>query len=238
MTFIGRDATGKLLGSASQVFDDVLSIRANLGSDDDNVSILAGVDADAVLNGQGGNDTLGYSGNGAATLDGGAGNDRLRGGPNNDVLRGRADHDVLEGLEGNDLLEGGAGNDEFDGGLGADTTKGGAGDDKILWDARSGADVITDDSVFADNDELTILGLLNANGSNVDDSITLSANAGIITVDTADDDLTVDETELISVLLAGGADTVTVQDLSGTDLDMLGIDLAGAHDIGPAVQLP
>ena len=238
VTFIGRDATGKLLGSASQVFDDVLSIRANLGSDDDNVSILAGVDADAVLNGQGGNDTLGYSGNGAATLDGGAGNDRLRGGPNNDVLRGRADHDVLEGLEGNDLLEGGAGNDEFDGGLGADTTKGGAGDDKILWDARSGADVITDDSVFADNDELTILGLLNANGSNVDDSITLSANAGIITVDTADDDLTVDETELISVLLAGGADTVTVQDLSGTDLDMLGIDLAGAHDIGPAVQLP
>jgi Ca2+-binding RTX toxin-like protein len=137
------------------------------------------------------------------TLDGGDGNDNLAGG------------------SGTELLLGGFGNDSIDGNRGDDLALMGAGDDTFVWDPGDGSDTVrgrfgTDTMLF--------------NGANAAERIDLSANGnrlrffrdiGNITMDTAD-------VELIDFKALGGADVVTVNDLSGTDVTNVRADLAGA----------
>lgn len=88
----------------------VTSILVDAGSGNDLVTIAAGLQISAELNGGAGNDRL----------IGGSGNDRLLGGTGNDNLLGGAGDDHLDGGFGDDTLNGQAGSNKLIGGLGND----------------------------------------------------------------------------------------------------------------------
>ena len=156
----------------------------------------------------------------ATTIRGGAGNDTLIGGAGADTLRGDSGNDTLVGGSGNETLDGGAGDDHIDGNRGNDVAFMGAGDDTFTWDPGDGSDTIegqdgVDTMVF--------------NGAAAAEHVDLSANgsrlrffrdvAGI-TMDTAG-------VERVDFNALGGADVVTVNNLAGTDVNDVNVDLAG-----------
>jgi hypothetical protein len=135
------------------------------------------------------------------TLDGGAGNDTLGGGA------------------GAESLIGGDGNDSIDGNGGADTGLMGAGDDTFVWDPGDGSDVVEGQ----DGADTMLF-----NGAGGGEQVDLSANGnrlrffrtqGTITMDTAG-------VERVDFNALGGADLVTVNDLTGTDVTDVRVDLA------------
>jgi Ca2+-binding RTX toxin-like protein len=137
------------------------------------------------------------------TIAGGPGNDRIAGG------------------SGAETLVGGDGDDSVDGNRGNDVARLGAGDDTFVWDPGDGSDTVegedgTDTMLF--------------NGANIAERFVLSANGprlrftrdiGTITMDTAG-------VEIVDTRALGGADTTTVNDLSGTDVKTVDIDDGGS----------
>ncbi len=169
-------------------------------------SIDIGTSENLVLNANGGDDSHAATGNLATlikvTVDGGAGNDNLL------------------GSNGIDLLLGGDGTDFVDGQQGNDVAFLGAGDDTFQWDPGDGSDVVegqdgTDEMVF--------------NGSAANERMEASANGGRIrfTRDVANIVMDLNDVESILAKTLGGTDTLTVNDLSGTDVVDVHGDLAG-----------
>ncbi len=160
---------------------------------------------DLVVSGLAGDDSIsagnGLAGLAALTIDGGDGNDTIAGG------------------DGADLLIGGAGNDTVDGNRGSDTAFLGAGDDTFVWDPGDGSDVVEGQ---AGNDTMLF------NGSNAGEKIDLSANGSRLRLFRDVGNITMDTNgvETVDVNLLGGADTLTVHDLSGTDVTSVKTDLA------------
>ncbi len=160
-------------------------------------SIDIGTSENLTLNANGGDDTFTGS-NGLApliqvTVDGGTGNDKLTGGDGNDVLLGG---------DGNDLVVGGRGND---------VALMGAGDDTFVWNPGDGSDTI-EGQAGAD----TML----FNGANINEKMDVSANGGRVrfTRDVANIVMDLNDVESIVANTLGGADLLTVNDLSGTDV--------------------
>ncbi|MCG3128074.1 MAG: hypothetical protein CHACPFDD_02948 [Phycisphaerae bacterium] len=159
-----------------------------------------------VLNAQGGDDSLACTGNLAAliqiTADGGAGDDALLGSNGADVLMGGDDDDFIDGQQGNDTVLMGAGDDTFqwDPGDGNDTVEGQAGHDRVLF-----------------------------HGSNIGEVLDFSANAARLrfTRNIGSVVLDADGVEQFDLRTLGGADTVMVNDLSGTAMTQVNVDLAG-----------
>jgi predicted lipoprotein with Yx(FWY)xxD motif len=140
----------------------------------------------------------------ALTLDGGAGNDTIAGG------------------QGVETSIGGDGNDVIDGNKGNDTALLGAGDDLFVWDPGDGSDVVEGGDGRSDT--------MRFNGAAAAEQFTLSANGnrlrffrdvGNVTMDTAG-------VEHVDVNALGGADVVTFNDLNGTDVSSVNVDLAGS----------
>jgi Ca2+-binding RTX toxin-like protein len=136
------------------------------------------------------------------TIDGGDGNDTIAGG------------------KGAETLLGGNGKDSIDGNGGNDRALLGAGDDTFVWDPGDGSDTIegqdgTDTMVF--------------NGANVAEQVDLSANGNRLKFFRVQANITMDTAgvERVDFNALGGADLVTVNDLSGTDVSSVNIDLAG-----------
>lgn len=160
-----------------------------------------------VVDGAGGADVLSVSNaNGSftdetVTLRGGDGPDTLTGGTGSDTLDGGPGSDVLDGNTGSDLLLGGADGDRFgwDPGDGSDTLDAGTGDDRLRFSASNAAEQI---------------GLTDVGGH-----VRLTRDVGSVVLD-------LDGLEAIDLGLLGGADTVTVADLQGTDLTTVDTDLA------------
>ena len=137
------------------------------------------------------------------------------------TIDGGAGADSLAGGSGAELLLGGDGNDSIDGNRGNDVAFVGAGDDTFVWDPGDGSDVV-EGQEGAD----TML----FNGAGGPEQVDLSANGnrlrffrtqGTITMDTRG-------VERVDFNALGGADTVTVNDLTGTDVASVNVDLAGA----------
>jgi hypothetical protein len=166
------------------------------------------------INGGGGNDTIVASSILADTVmlteNGDAGNDTLVGSRGNDTLIGGDGDDCLEGFRGNDLALMGAGNDTFDWeqGDGSDTVQGQGGHDTMLFNGSN------EDEAFD----------ISASGKSVRFLRTL-ANAANVTMDLSG----VEEVDLSA---RGGADTIVANDLSGTDLTALNLDLDSALGTG------
>lgn len=164
-----------------------------------------------VLNANGGDDSFAASGDLASLIaldvDGGPGNDTINGGNGNDTLSGGAGDDVVDGNAGSDSAQLGDGNDTFvwDAGDGSDTVEGQAGQDTLVFNGASGTEKFD----------------LFANGSRA----LLARDVGNIKMD-------LNGIENVDANALGGADTVTVDDLSGTDVVETDVSLAGAPKTG------
>jgi Ca2+-binding RTX toxin-like protein len=169
-------------------------------------SIDIGTSENFVLNANGGDDTFSGSNGLAAliqlTVDGGTGND------------------VILGGDGSDLLIGGDGNDVIDGNRGDDVALMGAGDDVFIWDPGDGSDVVEGQGGFD---------AMHFNGANVSENIDISANGGRIRFfrNVANIVMDLNDVEDIAFNALGGADNIVVNDVSGTDLVQVELNLSG-----------
>jgi Ca2+-binding RTX toxin-like protein len=162
------------------------------------------------------------------TINANRGNDLVRidesNGPFTDSIQTRIDggdgNDTIAGGKGVETLLGGRGNDSIDGNGGNDLALLGAGNDTFVWDPGDGSDIV-EGQAGAD----TML----FNGANASEQIDVSANGnrlkffrvqGNITMDTAG-------VERVDFNALGGSDVVTVNDLTGTDVRRVNVDLAG-----------
>ncbi|NRF65848.1 hypothetical protein HLB44_02490 [Aquincola sp. S2] len=151
-----------------------------------------------------GDDTvIGFNGLGtliALDIDGGAGNDTLTGG------------------DGADRIAGGDGTDSVTGGRGADTLLLGYGNDRAVWNPGDGSDSI-DGQGGADT--------LQFNASNAGEKLALSADGSrvLLTRDIATVTMDLQGIETVNLQALGGADTITLQRLSGTALRQVNVDL-------------
>jgi Ca2+-binding RTX toxin-like protein len=136
----------------------------------------------------------------------------LNGGEGNDTITGGAGNDTLMGGDGNDTVTGGGGNDSADLGKGNDlfVWNPGDGDDKI--EGGDGIDTLrfVDSAV---NQEINIT----TNGGG---RTNLLADVGVVFAD-------LNDVERIELRLLGGEDTVRVNDLVGTEVTAVVVDLAG-----------
>jgi Ca2+-binding RTX toxin-like protein len=159
------------------------------------------------VNGLGGNDTIN-----ASALKAGQINLTINGGAGDDKIIGSQGDDTVFGAQGNDTALLGAGNDTFvwNPGDGSDTVDGQAGSDTLVF-----------------------------NGANINEKIDLSANGGHarLTRDVANITMDLDNVETVDVSAKGGVDTITVNDLSKTDVNKVNIDLGGADSASDTVVL-
>jgi Ca2+-binding RTX toxin-like protein len=157
------------------------------------------------------------------------GNDRLRIDDTNGAftnaiptrIDGGMGNDTIAGGAGPERLSGGPGNDTIDGNGGNDVSDLGPADDSFVWDPGDGSDTIEGD----DGTDTMVF-----NGAAASETVDLSANGdrlrflrnpGNITMDTHG-------VEQVDFNALGGADTVTVNNLTGTDVSNVDVDLAGA----------
>src|SRR5829696_1764554 len=136
------------------------------------------------------------------------------------TLDGQDGNDSLAGGSGAERLLGGDGNDSADGNGGDDLALLGAGEDRFVWDPGDGSDTVEGQ----DGSDTMLF-----NGANGGEQVDLSANGhrlrffrtqGNITMDTAG-------VEIVEFNALGGTDTMTVNDLTGTDVKIVDADLAG-----------
>jgi Ca2+-binding RTX toxin-like protein len=129
--------------------------------------------------------------------------------------------DTLNGGAGAEILDGGNGNDRIDGNGGADTAFLGRGNDTFVWDPGDASDVVEGG---AGSDTMVF------NGSGGNEIMAASANFGRVsfTRDLGTIAMDLNDIEAIDVRALGGTDTVTVNDVSGTDLRRVDVDLAAA----------
>jgi Ca2+-binding RTX toxin-like protein len=162
-----------------------------------------------VVEGRGGNDTLTIrDANGPmprATLRGEDGNDTLTtSAATGDRLNGGDGEDTLNSRGGNDLLFGGNDNDT------------------LIWDAGGGNDVFGGGAG---------LDAIRVNGSGDVENFAVSATAGraSITRDLDNALLDTNDIETLGIASAGKGDTITVDDLIGSEVTIINLDL-GAGD--------
>jgi Ca2+-binding RTX toxin-like protein len=163
-------------------------------------AIDIGTSEKLTVNANGGDDSFATTGNLAAlmaiTVDGGAGND------------------TIGGSNGADVLLGGDGNDDIDGQQGDDAALLGAGDDVFQWDPGDGSDTL-EGQQGADT--------MRFFGSNASENVDIAANGGRVRFfrNIANVTMDLDDVERVEFRALGGADTIVVNDLSGTDLTRL-----------------
>ncbi len=141
------------------------------------------------------------------TVDGGAGEDDLLGSQGADVFLGGADGDFVFGDNGNDVA--------FMGG----------GDDVFQWNPGDGNDTLEGQD---GSDEMLFF------GANVSENVDIAANGGRVLFfrNVANVTMDLDDVEDIDFRALGGADNITVGDLSGTDVTPIGLDLRGPNGGG------
>jgi len=129
------------------------------------------------------------------------------------------------GGDGTDLLVGSQGADLVIGGRGDDAALMGDGDDTFVWNPGDGSDIVEGQ---ADFDTMVF------NGANIAEKIDVSANGGRVrfTRDVATITMDLNDVESVDFTARGGADQVTVNDLSGTDLTEVNLDLAATPGTG------
>lgn len=198
-----------------------LQFLRNIGNINMDLNSVERIEVDA----KGGDDLItATAGNLAAVefvVDGGAGNDTIRGAEGNDTLSGGDGNDSINGGAGSDSLSGGDGDDVIDGDQGNDIAFLGNGNDLFIWDPGDGSDTIEGGS---GNDTMQF------NGANVSEVFELSANGdrlhffrnvGNITMDT-------NSVEQVDINALGGTDSITINDLKSTDVDLVNVNLAAA----------
>jgi hypothetical protein len=161
-----------------------------------------------------------------AIFNGSPASETVIGGDGNDILNGGAGNDTLKGGAGNDILNGGAGDDTVFGDKGTDTAHLGAGNDTFVWNPGDGDDKVVGGGGFD---------TLDFRGKNGGETITIQANpdgSGVAQFIRANGNIDLNGVERIqfeATTQGQFADTITINDLTGTDVQQVAIDL-GAGD--------
>jgi Ca2+-binding RTX toxin-like protein len=136
------------------------------------------------------------------------------------AIAGGTGDDTIASGKGVETLLGGDGNDSIDGNGGNDVARLGGGDDTFIWDPGDGSD-----TVEGQNGADTML----FNGANASEQVELSANGNRLKFFRTQANITMDTAGVERVVFnaLGGADLVTVNDLTGTDVTRVDVDLAG-----------
>jgi len=134
---------------------------------------------------------------------------------------------TMNGGLGNDVFLGSEGDDFINGGDGDDLALMGAGDDTFVWNPGDDNDTLEGQAGFD-----TML----FNGNNAPENIDIAAigsrirffrNVASVTMDT-------DDVERVDFNAQGGADTIVVNDLTGTDVSEVNLNLAAVGGGGDA----
>ncbi|HEY3206208.1 MAG TPA: calcium-binding protein [Gaiellaceae bacterium] len=222
VTNVNADLAGTLGGSTGDAQTDQVIVNGTNGNDKIDIAgdasgvALTGLAALVAIQHQEPNDKLDVDALGGddaisaaalaaqaitLTLDGGTGDDAIAGATGIEVAFGRDGNDTIDGNGGNDAAFLGAGDDTFvwDPGDGSDTVEGQAGTDTMVFNGAGGPEQVD----------------LSANGNR----LRFFRTQATITMDTAG-------VETVDFNALGGADTVTVHDLTGTDVKNVNADLA------------
>ena len=145
------------------------------------------------------------------SLDGGSGNDLIIGSNGNDFINAGSGNDIVSGKQGDDVVLAGSGNDvlNWSPGDGNDTLEGEGGTDTL---EVSGNAVAESYEIFA-------------NGKRA----RLTRNVANILMD-------LNQIERVDISTSGGADSVIVDDLIGTGVKLVKIDLGSDASIDSIVQ--
>ncbi|WP_370204038.1 hypothetical protein [Salipiger bermudensis] len=214
----GNDESDLIDGSAGD--DSILGY----GGDD----VLTGELGADTLRGGGGNDTVSgndgddviYGNEGDDSLIGGDGADSIYGEYGDDYVEGGAGDDHLEGNEGNDTLIGGDGDDWMRGSYDDDALWGGAGDD-YLWGGY-GDDTFHIENGFG-NDTVDAEDVDETTGDVLDlTAVTDGLRLDLTSADPESGSLTDGSSTLVfsqveSILLGAGEDTIALADFGGLD---------------------
>lgn len=225
---VAVDLAGVLFGTAADGVEDTVVVNGGAAAAADVITLSqtgTGAAATVVVNGLAAQTTIAHFDAGDhLVVNGLGGNDRIdaRALPQSMVLvlDGGAGDDTLIGSAGADLLLGGAGNDIVVGARGDDTAFLGSGDDTFVWAPGDGSDTVEGG---LGTDDLSFL------GAGAAETIDVLANFGRATFfrDVASINMDLNDVERIQFNALGGADTVRVHDLTGTEVTRVGIDLAG-----------
>jgi Ca2+-binding RTX toxin-like protein len=225
---VNIDLAGTLGGTGDGQADTVIA-KATNGADivdvvgaGTSVSVLGLPARINVTNSEGALDSL--------AVNGGGGNDgitatTLPAGVVKLTLDGGAGDDQILGSQGADTLLGGDGNDFIFGDNGNDLARMGAGDDVFQWNPGDG-----NDTVEGEDGTDTMLFF----GANIDEEIDIVANGprALFTRDIAGVAMDLNDVERIEFRALGGADDITIGDLSGTDVTRIDLDLRGPNGGG------
>jgi Ca2+-binding RTX toxin-like protein len=139
------------------------------------------------------------------------------------TVNGGAGDDVIIGGNGADVLRGGDGLDFIDGQQGADRAFMGADDDFFRWDVGDGSDIVEGgsgiDGMLFNGDANNEVFVATANGNR----LAFTRDVGNVVMNTND-------VERLVLNSRGGADSITINDLSATDVRRVDVDLTGVPD--------
>jgi len=136
-------------------------------------------------------------------------------------IDGENGDDTLLGGSGAEVFVGGNGSDFVDGNGGADTGFLGRGDDVFVWDQGDGSDVVEGGRGFDTQ-------VFNGFGANEVMAATASGGRVLFTRVQGNIVMNLNEVEAIDVRPLGGTDSVTINDVTGTDLERVDVDLGAA----------
>jgi hypothetical protein len=139
------------------------------------------------------------------------------------IVIGGSGDDHLLGGSGNELFFGGLGNDFVDGNGGADTAFLGGSNDTFVWDPGDGNDTVEGGSGFDTH-------VFNGAGGNEIFAATADGHRVRFTRSTGSIVMDLNDIEALDVNALGGTDSVTINDLAGTGLTDVTVDLA--FDLG------
>jgi Ca2+-binding RTX toxin-like protein len=199
---------------------DTVSVNGTVG--DDRISVVSS-GSSVVVNGLAAQVTINGADAGVDQLvvNGGAGDDII----NASGLRAGQVNLTINGGDGNDIITGSAGNDTVIGGRGNDVASLGAGNDTFVWNPGDGSDTVDGG---AGNDTLLF------NGANISENFEIAAagRGATLTRDVGVVTMNLTNIETIDVNALGGADTITVDDLSKTSVKDVAIDLSATPGTG------
>jgi hypothetical protein len=177
---------------------------------------------------QSGDDKFAVSGTSpdeALSVDGGSGDDTITTGSANDFVDAGSGRDTVNTGAGDDVIDAGSGDDFVVGGIGHDTALLGSGSDTFVWNPGEGSDFVEGDS---GTDTLVFNGAAGA------EQMSLSANGprSVFLRQPGNVRMDLDGVDELNLTPLGGIDTVAINDMTGTDLDRVNLDLsvAGAGD--------
>jgi len=137
------------------------------------------------------------------------------------LIIGGSGNDTINAGAGDDVIEAGSGDDVVTGGVGHDTAFLGSGNDSFVWNPGEGSDFVSGDS---GHDTLVF------NGASVAEQMSLSGNGprSVFLRQPGNVRMDLDGIQELDLTPLGGADTITVNDMSGTDMTKANIDLSVA----------